>query len=155
MNGIEERKNSNEQTRRAEAFAREAHEGQTDGAGREYISHLERVAGRVEGDGARTVAWLHDVLRDTTATPAMLLAAGFPADIIEDVEQLTRGPHERYAGYIERVRTRGSERARMVKLADLAEHLEKESDAAGRGLRHRHLQARKRLSRKQRRRQQD
>ena len=139
-----------DQAERAEAFAREAHRGQTDKAGEDYSGHLERVAARVEGDGARAVAWLHDVLEDTTATSATLAQAGFADDVIRDVEQLTREPHERYAGYIERLRKTGTERARRVKLADLADHLEHRPDAISRSLRHRYLQARKRLIRNQR-----
>ena len=47
-----------DQAERAEAFAREAHRGQTDKAGEDYSGHLGRVAARVEGDGVRAVACL-------------------------------------------------------------------------------------------------
>ena len=131
---------------RAEAFAREAHAGQVDKAGEDYSGHLERVAARMEEDGARAVAWLHDVIEDTTADAAMLRKAGFADDVIGDVESLTRRTAEPYSGYIERLRTTGSERAVAVKLADLADHLEHRPEVIGRSLRHRYIQARKRLT---------
>lgn len=34
-------------------------------AGEPYIGHLAHVAASVEGDKAKTVAWLHDVVEDT------------------------------------------------------------------------------------------
>ena len=53
----------------ARAFATKAHEGQTYGANEPYTIHLEAVAGIVAGDEmAEVVAWLHDVVEDTTVT---------------------------------------------------------------------------------------
>ena len=134
------------QAEEAERFARSAHEGQTDKAGEDYRNHLERVAGRMDSDGERAVAWLHDVIEDTTADAAMLRTAGFSEDVIGDVERLTRRSHESYAGYIEKLRTEGTDRAVAVKLADIADHLEHRPDVISKSLRHRYIQARKRLT---------
>ena len=134
------------QAHTAEQLAREAHAEQTDKAGRPYVEHLERVAGRMEADGERAVAWLHDVIEDTTASAEDLLRAGIGLDVVADVEALTRAPHERYAGYIERLREHGSPRAVAVKLADLADHLEHHPKAIGRDLKRRYIHARKRLT---------
>ena len=134
------------QAETAEQLARGAHSEQTDKAGRPYVEHLERVAGRMDDDGQRAVAWLHDVVEDTTADAAELTGAGVDRGIVADVEALTRRPHERYAGYIERLREHGSARAVAVKLADLADHLEHNPDAIGRDLKRRYRHARKRLT---------
>lgn len=134
------------QARNAEQLARRAHAEQTDKAGRPYVEHLERVAGRMDDDGQRAVAWLHDVIEDTTANAEDLIRAGIDRGVVADVEALTREPHERYAGYIERLRERGSARAIEVKLADLADHLEHNPDAIGRDLKRRYRHARKRLT---------
>ena len=134
------------QAHTAEQLAREAHADQTDKAGRPYAEHLARVAGRMDDDGGRAVAWLHDVIEDTTATAEDLARAGIGRDVIEDVEALTRAPHERYAGYIERLREHGSARAVAVKQADLSDHLEHSPEAIGRDLKRRYRHARKRLA---------
>lgn len=131
---------------RAERLARKAHAGQTDKAGRPYAEHLARVAGRMNDDGHRAVAWLHDILEDTDATPGDLARAGIDHGIVADVEALTRDRHERYAGYIERLRSGGSPRAISVKLADLADHLEHHPEAIDASLRRRYRHARKRLT---------
>lgn len=134
------------QAHAAEQLARAAHADQTDKAGRPYVEHLERIAGRMDDDGQRAVAWLHDVLEDTTANADDLIRAGIERGVVADVEALTRGAHERYAGYIERLRERGSARAVAVKLADLADHLEHGPEAIGRDLKRRYRHARKRLT---------
>ena len=134
------------QAHTAEQLARGAHDGQTDKAGRPYVEHLERVSARMEDDGQRAVAWLHDVIEDTTANADDLVRAGIGPDVVADVEALTRAPHERYAGYIERLRESGTDRAVAVKLADLADHLEHHPDAIGPDLKRRYRHARKRLT---------
>jgi (p)ppGpp synthase/HD superfamily hydrolase len=51
----------------AERIARKAHAGQMDTVtGADYITHVERVVALVEGDEAKAVAWLHDVVEDST-----------------------------------------------------------------------------------------
>ena len=135
-----------DQAAEAERVAREAHSGQLDKANRPYVEHLGRVARKAPDDGERAVAWLHDSIEDTTITRDWLSQAGFSDQVIEDIEQLTRKPHERYGGYIERLRMEGSDRAVRVKLADLADHLESNSGTIGRSLRHRYVHATKRLT---------
>lgn len=66
-------------------------------------------------------AVLHDAIEDSDLTSADLVRAGYPPDVIEAIECLSRRPGEEYADYIERVAT--NEIARRVKLVDLAENL--------------------------------
>jgi (p)ppGpp synthase/HD superfamily hydrolase len=108
----------------AESIARAAHVGQTEeSTGDPYILHIERVANLVEGENAKAVAWLHDLLEDTSVTVADLERRGFSDEIINAVEVLTRKPTETYADYIEYVAKIGDPLAIAVKLADLRDHL--------------------------------
>lgn len=107
----------------AEQIARKAHEGQIEEAtGEPYTTHLERVVALVEGDEAKAVAWLHDVLEDTPMTVFDLQEAGVPGPVLEAVLLLTRGT-ETYAEYIETLRVTKNRMAIAVKVADLQDHL--------------------------------
>lgn len=114
----------------AERIARQAHEGQKDTVtGEPYIAHVERVVAMVEGDEAKAVAWLHDVLEDSDFASGELLRAGIPNAVIVPVEVLTRPDNSTamipttYEQYIERIRARGNPVEIAVKLADLRDHL--------------------------------
>ena len=52
----------------AKALAVKMHAGQTDKAGLPYVTHPERVAGRMETPEAQVVGWLHDTVEDTALT---------------------------------------------------------------------------------------
>lgn len=107
---------------RAIAIAREAHAGQVDLAGKPYIAHPLRVMGAVEGEEAKIVAVLHDVVEDSPDWPlAKLQAEGFPADVLAAVDALSRKEGEAYEAFIERVAL--DPLAKLVKLADLADNL--------------------------------
>jgi (p)ppGpp synthase/HD superfamily hydrolase len=105
----------------ARTIAALAHRGQVDKTGAPYIDHPRRVAANV-GDASATqaVAWLHDVLEDSDLEAEDLIAAGIPSGIVEDVQTLTRVPHEPAEAYYERVYA--SPTARRVKLADIADN---------------------------------
>lgn len=104
----------------AEQIARAAHTHQTDKAGKPYIDHPAAVARMVAGHGETTeaVAWLHDVVEDTTVTLDDL-ASQFPAEVVAAVDAITHCPGEprTLAGYYGRVRSNPT--ARVVKLADI------------------------------------
>lgn len=105
---------------RAERFATRWHAGQTDKLGVPYLTHPRRVATRLTSPEQKVVAWLHDVLEDTSATRDDLLAAGFPPDLVAAVEALTRQPGEAEDDYLARVC--GSSLAVSVKRADIADN---------------------------------
>jgi (p)ppGpp synthase/HD superfamily hydrolase len=108
----------------AEQIARHAHAGQTEeSTGDPYVYHLQRVAALVEGDAAKAVAWLHDVIEDTAVTAGDLVMAGIPLDVLEAVVVLTRTEEETYADYIAEIETSGNPLALAVKIADLKDHL--------------------------------
>jgi (p)ppGpp synthase/HD superfamily hydrolase len=96
----------------AEALAPVAHAGQSrKGTGEPYVNHVRRVAGRVKGWRAKTIALLHDVIEDTRITEAELFLIGFPRDVIEDVNALSRRVSETYFDFIARTIRTGSDDA--------------------------------------------
>ena len=109
---------------RAIALAVEAHEGHRDGGGRPYILHPLRVMARVETDTERILAILHDTVENAgdRVTFDRLRQEGFPEEIIQAIDCLTRRDGEPYADMIERIAP--NPLARRVKLADLADNLD-------------------------------
>lgn len=107
----------------AKEIATKAHEGQFryDGT-TPYITHPERVAARVAGDSdAEIVAWLHDVVEDTSVTLDDLLSQGVPDYLLEAVEAITHLKGEFYGDYIAKVAK--NPLAVKVKIADLIDNL--------------------------------
>ena len=69
--------------------ATEAHKGQTDKAGNDYILHPIYVAEQMETDAEKSVAYLHDVVEDTDVTFEHLRRMGFSDEIVDAVEAIT------------------------------------------------------------------
>jgi (p)ppGpp synthase/HD superfamily hydrolase len=105
---------------RAVRIAREAHTGQVDKSGADYIGHPLRVMDAVETAEAKTVAVLHDVVEDTPVTFDDLRAAGFSEPVIAAVDALTKRKGEPLADSMARVVA--IPLARTVKLADIADN---------------------------------
>ncbi len=101
-------------------IAARAHEGQVDKHGQPYILHPLRVMDAVEGEQARIVAILHDVIEDTSITADDLRREGFGQDALEAMDRLTHRKGEPYADYV--IRCKGHDIARRVKLADLEDN---------------------------------
>lgn len=107
---------------KAEALARQYHEGQTDKAGAPYVEHLRSVASMLDDLEQKITAWLHDLCEDTGATFELLLREGFTPRIVQAVRILTKPTEMDYYDYIRRVRT--DPIARAVKLADLSHNMD-------------------------------
>ena len=110
----------------ADAIAVEAHRGQTDKLGVDYIEHPRSVSRRIDQSDEVAVAagLLHDVVEDSGITAENLLERGVPADVVEVVTLLTRDkkvPDEDYYAAI-----RAHDKALVVKLADLADNTDLE-----------------------------
>ncbi len=104
------------------ALAVRAHAGQRDKYGAPYILHPLRVMLRCEGESARMVAVLHDVIEDTPITLDELRAQAYPAEVVEALDCLTRRAGESYEAFIERIAPHPL--ARQVKLADLEDNMD-------------------------------
>ena len=101
----------------ARAIAEKAHAGQVDRCGAPYIDHPAHVASRVQGDAAKAVAWLHDVVEDTDVTLDDLREAGLSEEVVAGVAAMTHHEDEPYLDYVRRAKA--DPLARQVKLQDL------------------------------------
>ena len=97
--------------------AAKAHEGQKDQGELSYILHPLRVMNGVEGEEAKIVAILHDVIEDSPVTEEDLRQEGFSESVITALACLTHRKGEPYADYV--IRCKGNDIVRMVKRADL------------------------------------
>jgi (p)ppGpp synthase/HD superfamily hydrolase len=103
-------------------LATEAHRGQTDKAGQPYILHPMRMMVRMKSEAERMAALLHDVVEDTPWTLEMLRAEGFPDEVVDAVDHLTRREDESYEEFC--VRAGAHPVARQVKIADLEDNMD-------------------------------
>lgn len=99
-------------------LAWDAHAGQTDKVGVDYIQHPLEVMRRVTTHEEKTVAVLHDVVEDTAVTLHQLRAMLFSPEIVEAVDALTKRPGEPLAESMARVLA--SPLAVTVKKADIS-----------------------------------
>lgn len=99
-----------------------AHKGQLDKSGADYISHPVFVALNMDTDEEKITALLHDVLEDSDYTKEQLIAEGIPKNIVEAVSVLTRVNGENYMDYIKRVSE--NPLAKKVKIADLKHNMD-------------------------------
>jgi (p)ppGpp synthase/HD superfamily hydrolase len=97
-----------------------AHAGQLDKGGSPYITHPLRLMAAVEGEEAKIVAVLHDVVEDTSVTLDDLRREGFSEAVLAAVECVTHRREQPYADYV--VRCKNNPTAKQVKLADLADN---------------------------------
>jgi tRNA(adenine34) deaminase len=103
--------------KQAHKIAIEAHKGQKDRGGKNYIRHPEFVASLMTTDQEKAAAFLHDVLEDTAVTKQDLLDQGIPPQVVEAVQVLTKQRGEPYQAYLERVKLNPI--SKKVKLGDL------------------------------------
>ena len=108
--------------KKAENLAREAHQGQTDKSGANYIGHPLRVSTRCKSPEAKIAGLLHDTIEDTYVTPQLLKDMGFGDEIVDAVLALSRRADETYAEFI--VRASQNEIAKEVKIADLEDNMD-------------------------------
>lgn len=99
----------------ASAIAIIAHDGQVDKAGQPYYLHPRRVAGMLANENDKVVAWLHDVVEDTSITLAQLQLV-FPPYITVAVDAISQRKGESFPDYYARVRDNPI--ALRVKIAD-------------------------------------
>lgn len=111
--------------RAARAIAKTAYQGQQTSAGGSLFDHVQRVAAAV-AKHARVTAWLHDVLEHSDLTIGQLRGQGVSPVELSALVLLTRGEHDDYRAHVERIADAPGPHgalARLVKLADLEDHL--------------------------------
>lgn len=107
-------------------IATEAHFGQVDKSGVEYIKHPIAVASFCADEKAKVAALLHDTIEDTFVTEEYLRQQGFDEDIIEAVLLVTKDENfdeeKDTAAYLSAIKKNPI--AREVKLADLLHNMD-------------------------------
>ena len=104
-------------------IATEAHKGQLDKSGKEYIGHPLRVMEMGKTEEEKIVGELHDVVEDTSWTFEMLEAEGFAPEIIAALRCMTKASeNENYDDFIERVKK--NPLAVAVKINDLTDNMD-------------------------------
>lgn len=98
----------------------------TDKQGKPYIEHLYYVSNNLENYEEKVVGMLHDVIEDTYVDKDLLLAFGFPKNIVESVLLLTRNKEISYNIYIENIIKSNNLIALKVKKADMMHNMNKE-----------------------------
>ena len=98
-----------------------AHAGQVDKGGQPYVLHPLRVMCSVEKPHERLAAVLHDVVEDTAVTIDDLTNEGFPAEVLDAVQALTKLSGESRLDAAKRAVQNTI--ARKVKLADVADNM--------------------------------
>ena len=103
--------------------ATEAHQGQLDKAGRDYIGHPLRVMEMGKTEEEKIVGVLHDVIEDTDWTFEKLAEEGFSDEVIAALRCVTKlSENENYDDFIERVKK--NPLATAVKINDLTDNMD-------------------------------
>lgn len=102
------------------SVATRAYDGRTDRQGEPYVAHAMRVMLDVEGDEARTVAILHDVLEWGSITAQQLVGERFPPRVMRAIDAMTRRDEEPLGTWMARIQ--GDDLALEVKRADLRDN---------------------------------
>ncbi len=105
-------------------IAVEAHRGQIDKAGKEYILHPMRVMLRGRNDTEMIIGILHDVVEDTPVTLDMLRLEGFSEEVLAALDCITKHNEESYSAFIDRVLT--NPLATQIKLYDMEDNLKRD-----------------------------
>lgn len=108
------------------AIARDAHTGQKDKAGLEYIYHPITVALLCEGAKEKAVALLHDTLEDCPDKVSYELLVGkVGKEVADAVKLLTNdGSCGSYLEYVQAIKDSGNQLAINVKRADLTMNMD-------------------------------
>ena len=108
---------------RAIEIATQAHKGQFDKSGKEYIGHPLRVMEMGMTEQEKIVGVLHDVVEDSDWTFEALEAEGFSPEIISALRCVTKtSENENYDDFIERVKK--NLLATAVKINDLTDNMD-------------------------------
>ena len=109
----------------ARTIATRHHADQRNRFGEPVIDHLERVAAAVPAE-ARATAWLHDLFEIDPTVGPLLCAERLSHAELEALELLRHAADEPYEVYVRRIVDApgpAGRIARVVKLADLEDHL--------------------------------
>lgn len=108
------------------SIAKEAHAGQVDKAGVDYIFHPITVALLCENAKEKAVALLHDTLEDCADKVSYeMLVEKVGQEVADAVKLLTNdGSHGSYLEYVQHIKNSGNRLAIAVKKADLSMNMD-------------------------------
>ena len=109
-------------TKKATILLFEKQKNQVDKSGLPYVFHPFHVAEQMKDEITTTVALLHDLLEDTEVTVEELKQMGFPKEVTDALQILTRNKTEDYYDYIQRIGENPV--ARAVKIKDLEHNMD-------------------------------
>ena len=110
---------------RAIEIATQAHQGQFDKSGKDYIGHPLRVMEMGQTENEKIVGVLHDVIEDTDWTFEKLAEEGFSQEIIDALRCVTKlSENENYDDFIKRDKKNSV--ATAVKSNDLTDNMDAE-----------------------------
>ena len=102
-------------------IATQAHRGQVDKLGNDYITHPTRVAAKfVDDSDLQSISFLHDVLEDCAVTEEDLREM-FTTQVVDAVVAITKRDGQSYDDYLKQVKE--NEMALAVKLADIEDNV--------------------------------
>ena len=108
---------------RAIEIATEAHKGQFDKSGKDYIEHPLRVMEMGKTEEEKIVGVLHDVVEDTDWTFEALSEEGFSKAVVDALRCVTKiSENENYDDFIERIKK--NPLAVAVKINDLSDNMD-------------------------------
>ena len=90
--------------------------------GTPYILHPLRLMMNADGYPEKIVAVLHDTIEDTALTLQALIEKGFPTEIVDALDAVTKQEGEEYDAFIERIAL--NPLAVKVKLLDLYDNID-------------------------------
>lgn len=125
QSGIRNFKTAMSTLHRAIEIATQAHQGQFDKSGKDYIGHPLHVMEMGQTKNEKIVGILHDVIEDTDWTFEKLADEGFSQEIIAALRCVTKlSENENYDDFIERVKK--NPLATAVKINDLTDNMDAE-----------------------------
>ena len=94
-----------------------------DKGGYPYLGHLQFVSNAFDDEDRKVVGLLHDIIEDTVVSKTILLELGFPNNIVEAIEILTRNTDD-YDEYIDSIADSNNLLAIDVKIKDLEHNMD-------------------------------
>lgn len=116
-------KNIDDLVKKATMIANIFFKDKKDKGGYPYLGHLQYVSNGFDDTNHKVVGLLHDVIEDTVVSKTILKELGFPDNIIDAIDILTRKTED-YSSYIDSIVNSNNLLAIDVKMKDLEHNMD-------------------------------
>lgn len=116
-------KNIDDLVKKATMIANIFFKDKKDKGGYPYLGHLQYVSNGFDDINHKVVGLLHDVIEDTVVSKTILKELGFPDNIIDAIDILTRKTED-YSSYIDSIVNSNNLLAIDVKMKDLEHNMD-------------------------------